>query len=57
LTVSDPDANLAEKYQVGAMTRKLQNAEYASLELVAAMVTLVDAIQAIRKDVKDLAVA
>jgi hypothetical protein len=57
LTVEDPDADLAGEYQVSAIIRKLQNAEYASLELVTAMITLVDAIQAIRKDIKDLAVA
>jgi hypothetical protein len=57
LTVEDADAELAGEYQVSAMVRKLQNAEYASLELVTAMITLPDAIQAIRKDVKDLAVA
>ena len=57
LTVEDSDAGLSGMYQVSSITRRLIDANMATLQLVNRLVTLADAMQALRKDVKDLGVA
>ena len=56
LTVTDSDAGLSGLYQVFTITRKLLDANMASLQLTNRIVTLADAMQAIRNVVKDLGV-
>jgi hypothetical protein len=57
VTVIDPDAGLSGLYVVKSITRDLMDATRAGLELSNRLDTIADAIQSIRKDVKDLAVA
>jgi len=57
LTVEDADAGLSGTYQVSTITRRLVDANMATLQLVNRITTLADAMQALRKDVKDLGVA
>ena len=57
LTVEDSDAGLSGLYQVSSITRRLIDANMATLQLVNRLITLADAMQALRKDVKDLGVA
>lgn len=56
ITVNDPDTGLSGPYQVYTLKRDLENADYAGLALTNAIVTIADALQALRKDVKDLGV-
>jgi len=57
LTVTNPNAGLSGTYIVKSISRDLSNAEKASLELTNRLDTIADALQSIRKDVKDLGVA
>ena len=57
LTVTDADAGLSGTYIVKSISRDLADANKAGLELANRLDTIADALQTIRKDVKDLGVA
>jgi hypothetical protein len=57
LTVTDPETGISGLYSVKSITRDLTDANKSALELANRLDTIADALQSIRKDVKDLAVA
>jgi hypothetical protein len=57
VTVSDSETGLSGLYIAKTLTRDLTDANRASLELANRADTIADALQSVRKDVKDLAVA
>ncbi len=57
ITVTDPDASLSGQYRVYSIRRDLSNPNKATLELTNRLPTIADALQLVRKDVKDLGVA
>jgi len=57
ISVNDTDTGLSGAYRVKSIKRTLPNADFASLELTNAILTVADALQTVRKDVKDLGVA
>jgi hypothetical protein len=57
VTVVDPDAGLSGAYVVKSILRDLTDATKAGLELSNRLDTLADAMQSVRKTIRDLAVA
>ena len=56
ITITDAETGLSGSYQVHSVKRDLGNAEYAGLAVTNAIITIADALQALRKDVKDLGI-
>ena len=56
ITVTDATTQLSGEYRIASMKRSLSDARMVTLELTNRAVTLADALQVVRKDVKDLGV-